>query len=45
VVLTKYGGRRVAVKPGARRRESAPPQICVECLDLCVEILSEELDD
>jgi hypothetical protein len=45
VVPAKHGGRRVAVKPGARRRESAPPQICVECVDLCVEILSEELDD
>jgi hypothetical protein len=30
--------------PG-RRRRGAPPSICAECLDLCGEILTEELGD
>jgi ClpX C4-type zinc finger len=48
--------RAVAAKPGrsgrgartgglARRRRGTPPSICAECLDLCGEILAEELDD
>jgi hypothetical protein len=43
ITPVKYGRRRVAV-PRRGGPAAAPPRICAECLDLCVEILSEELD-
>lgn len=43
IVPVKRGRRTASVKPG--RRAGSPPRICAECLDLCVEILGEELED
>jgi hypothetical protein len=45
VVPVKRGGRRGLPGTPARRGRAAPPRICAECLDLCVEIIGEELDD
>jgi hypothetical protein len=46
VVPIKHGGRRaVPGTPAARRGRATPPRICAECLDLCVEIIGEELGD
>ena len=47
VVAAKFGGAGRGARAGglARRRRVTPPSICAECLDLCGEILAEELDD
>jgi ClpX C4-type zinc finger len=46
VVPVKHGGRRAAAgTPGVWRGRATPPRICAECLDLCVEIIGEELAD
>jgi hypothetical protein len=47
VVAAKFGTTGRAARTGglARRRRVAPPSICAECLDLCGEILAEELGD
>jgi hypothetical protein len=47
VVAAKFGraGRGARTGGLARRRRGVPPSICAECLDLCGEILAEELDD
>jgi len=44
VVPVKRGRRRVAA-PKFGGRPGTPPRICAECLDLCVEILEEELGE
>ncbi len=42
VVLVKQGGHRgTAAKSARRLGRGVPPRICAECLDLCVEIVSE----
>jgi hypothetical protein len=46
IVPVKRGGQRAArVKAGRRLSRGAPPRICADCLDLCVEILGEEPED
>jgi hypothetical protein len=44
VVAVKRGGHRRARRTPGAGRGQAPPRICAECLDLCVEIIGEELD-
>lgn len=45
VLPVKYGRRRGAAKPSARRGRGEPPRICAECLDLCVDIIGEHVHD
>jgi ATP-dependent protease Clp ATPase subunit len=44
VVAAKQGGQRRRRRVAGAGRGKAPPRICAECLDLCVEIIGEELD-
>jgi hypothetical protein len=47
VVSGKFGGAGGSrpTRALAKRRRGASPGICAECLDLCVEIIAEELAD
>jgi hypothetical protein len=47
VVSGKFGGAGGSRPTRAltKRRRGTPPGICAECLDLCVEIIAEELAD
>lgn len=44
VTPVKWSRHRGVPGRGGRRASGTPPRICAECLDLCGEILGEELD-